>query len=134
MKITRKQKGSVMLIAMFIIALMTTLVIGIIQMNTEEIQLTQNQVYAAEAICVAEAGLNDAFAEIRNDDSWTTGFTAKAFSGGSYDVTVTASLPNVTIGSTGTSAKGFVARIEAEVTVGTASPYVIRIDDLKVNE
>ncbi len=134
MKITKKQKGSVMLIAMFIIALMTTLVIGIVQMNTEEIQLTQNQVYAAEAICVAEAGLNDAFSELRTDDSWSTGFTGKPFSGGSYDVTVTPSLPNITINSTGTSAKGFVARVVAEITIGTTSPYVIRIDDLKVNE
>ncbi len=134
MKITKKQKGSVMLIAMFVIALMTTLVIGIVQMNTEEIQLTQNQVYAAEAICVAEAGLNDAFAELRIDDSWTAGFTGKAFSGGSYDVTVTPVLPNITINSTGTSAKGFVARVNAEITIGTTSPYVIRIDELKVNE
>ena len=68
-----------MLIAMFVIALMTTLVIGVIQMNTEEIQLTQNQVYAAQAVCVAEAGLNDALSELRVDSSWTTGFSAKTF-------------------------------------------------------
>ncbi|MCK5566233.1 MAG: hypothetical protein KAJ07_13395, partial [Planctomycetes bacterium] len=104
------------------------------QMNTEEIQLTQNQVYALDAVCVAEAGLNDALAELRTDDSWATGFTGKAFSGGSYDVTVTASLPNITIESTGTSAKGFIARVVAEITIGTISPYVIRIDELKVNE
>ena len=57
MKITRKQKGSVMLIAMFVIALMTTLVIGIVQMNTEEIQLTQNQVYALDAVLDLEEGI-----------------------------------------------------------------------------
>ena len=134
MKITKKQKGSVMLIAMFVIALMTTLVIGIIQMNTEEIQLTQNQVNATEAVCVAEAGLNDALSELRTDDSWTTGFTNKAFSGGSYDVTVTPSLPNINIVATGTSAKGFVAIVNADITIGTISPYVIRIDEMKVNE
>ena len=134
MKITKRQKGSVMLIVIFVIALMTTLVIGVVQMNTEEIQLTQNQIYAAEALCVAEAGLNDAFSELRTDDSWDTGFSSKAFSGGSYDVTVTASLPNITIDSTGTSAQGFTSHVEARVTIGTASPYIIRIDELKVNE
>lgn len=131
---TKKHNGSAMLIAMFVIALMTTLVIGIVQMNTEEIQLTQNQVNAAEALCVAEAGLNDAFSELRTDNTWATGFTGKAFSGGSYDVTVTTVLPSITIESIGTSAKGFIAKVTAETTIGTSSPYIIRIDELTVNE
>jgi hypothetical protein len=107
---------------------------GILQMNTEEIQLMQNQIYAAGALATAEAGLNDAFSEIRTDSSWTTGFTDKAFNGGSYDVNVTGTLPNRTITSTGTSSQSFVAIVDANVTVGTSSPYVIRIDNLRINE
>ena len=37
----------------------------------KEIQLMQNQVYAAEALATAEAGLNDAFKELRADAAWT---------------------------------------------------------------
>jgi hypothetical protein len=125
--------GSVLLIAIFVTALLSAVVIGILQMNTEEMQLMLNQIYAAEALATAEAGLNDAFAELRADSSWTAGFTDKAFAGGSYSVTVTGSLPNLIISSTGTSSHGFVAKVETDVSVGGSAPYVIRIDEMRVN-
>ena len=118
----------------FVIALLAVLTMGILQMNTEEIQLMQNQIYAAWALATAEAGLNDAFAEMRTDSSWTTGFIDKAFNDDTYTVTVAGTLPNRTIVSTGTSSQGFVARAEADITVGSNSPYIIRIDNLRINE
>jgi len=132
----RKQKnnGSVFLMVVFVIALLAALVMGMLQMTTEEIQVMRNQIYAAEALAIAEAGLNDAFAEIRADDEWDDGFDDKSFAGGSYDVDVDGDLPNLTVVSEGTSAQGFVARIGADVTVGSSWPYVIRIDSLRVNE
>ena len=77
----------------FAIALIATITMGILVMTTEELQLMQNQLFAAQAMCTAEAGLNDAFAQIRTSSSWTTGFTGKAFNGGTYDVNVTGTLP-----------------------------------------
>jgi len=105
-------------------------------MNTEEIQLMRNQIYAVDAQAIAEAGLNDAFSELRVDSSWIAGFPGgKSFNGGSYIVdAITGTLPNLTIISTGTSSQGFVARIEADITVGSTSPYIIRIDSLRINE
>lgn len=94
----------------------------------------RNQIGAAHALAVAEAGLNDAFAEIRANDAWMTGFADKVFEGGSYAVTVAGTLPDLIITSTGTSAQGFVARVEADVTLGGTAPYVIRIDNLRINE
>ena len=137
MKAKRRNSGSVLLIAVFVIALLSALVMGMAQLNMEEIQLMRNHIFAAEALATTEAGLNDAFAEIRADSSWTTGFTDKAFNGGSYTVTVTGSLPNRTITSTGTSAQGFVAKVEADITIGQnvgQSFYAIRIDNLRINE
>lgn len=134
MKTKRKNNGTVMLMAVYVIAMMSALVIGMLQMNTEEIQLMQNHVNLAGAVATAEAGLNDAFYELRNDSSWTTGFTDKAFNGGTYTVTVSGTLPTLTVQSTGTSAQSFVARVEADVTVSTSSPYIIRVDNLRVNE
>lgn len=134
MKVQIRHKGSVILIAVFAIALLATLVMGMLQMNTEELQLMHNHICSAQAQATAEAGLNDAFAEIRDDDEWTTGFTDKSFHDDSYTVTVTGTLPNLTLLSTGTTSDGFVCRIEADVTVGTTSPYVIRIDSLRINE
>jgi type II secretory pathway component PulK len=130
-----KKNGSVLLIVVFAVAMLSVLTIGILEMHTEEIQLMQNQVYAVQATAVAEAGLNDAFAQIRTDPNWTTGFTNKSFPGyGTYTVTVTGTLPNRTITSTATTSQGFVARVKANITVGSSSPYIIRIDNLRINE
>ncbi len=136
MKTKRRNNGSVLLMTIFVIALLAVLTMGILQMSTEEIQLMQNQIYAAEAIATAEAGMNDAFAQIRADDEWATGFDDKAFNGGVYDVNVTGTLPNLTITSTGTSSQSFVGRVEADVTVDTdgSSDHTIRIDNLRINE
>jgi type II secretory pathway pseudopilin PulG len=128
--------GSIMLIAIFVIALLSAMVIGILQMNTEEIQLMQNQIYAAQALATAEAGLNDAFSELRDDDEWVGPLTNEPFNEGLYNVSVTGTLPNLTIESEGTSAQGFVARVKADVTVDTSdsSDHTIRIDNLRINE
>ena len=132
---TERHNGTVFLIVVFAIALMATITVGILVMTTEELQLMQNQLYAAQAIEVAEAGLNDAFVQIRTDSSWTTGFTGKSFPGyGTYTVSVAGTLPNKKITSRGTSPQGYDANVVADITIGTSSPYIIRIDDLRVNE
>lgn len=134
MKLKLRNNGSVFLMTIFVIALLSALVMGMLQMSTEEIQLMRNQNYAAQALAVAEAGLNSAFAAIRADSGWRTGYTDISFNSGSYVVTVTGTLPNLTIISTGTSPQGFVARAAADVTVSSSSPYVVRIDNLRINE
>ena len=129
MKMRMKNNGTVFLIVVFAIALMATITMGILVMTTEELQLMQNQLYAVQAMCTAEAGLNAAFAQIRSNSSWTTGFTNTSFNGGSYTVTVT----GTTITSTGTSPQGYIATMAANVTISTVSPYKIRINQLRVN-
>ena len=132
----RRNNGSILLIVIFVIALLSALVIGMLQMNTEEIQLMQNQIYAAQALVTAEAGLNDAFFELRDDDEWVGPLTDEPFNGGLYNVSVTGALPNLTIESEGISVQGFVARVRADVTVDTSdsSDHAIRVDNLRVNE
>ena len=133
MSLMCRNVGSAFLIVIFIVALLAAVVMGMLQINTEEIQVMRNQIYAADALAIAEAGLNDAFSEIRVDASWSTGFTDKAFNDGSYTVTVGGFVPSLTITSTGTSSQGFVGRVDADVTVGTSSPYKISIDSLRLN-
>lgn len=119
-----------MLIVVFAIALMSVLVMGMLQVNTEELQIVHNQIRAAEAMATAEAGLNGALAQIRDDSGWREGFTDEQLNGGSYTVAFDGS----TITSTGTTAHGFVARLAADVTIGNSGPYVVRIDNLRINE
>ena len=132
----RRNNGSILLLTIFVIALLSALVIGMLQMNTEEIQLMQNQIYATQALVTAEAGLNDAFSELRDDDEWVGPLTDEPFNGGLYNVSVTGALPNLTIESEGISVQGFVARVRADVTVDTSdsSDHTIRVDNLRVNE
>ena len=129
-----KNNGTVFLMTVFVIALLAALVMGIAQLNTEEVQIVRNQICAAEALAIAEAGLNDAFAELREDSSWTGPIVGEPFNGGSYDVTVEGTFPEPNIISTGTSSRGFVARVAADITVGSTYPYIIRIDGLRINE
>jgi len=133
MKTKMKNEGVVFLIVVFAIALLATITVGILVMATEELQLMQNELYAAQAMCIAEAGLNDAFAQIRANPNWATGIPNTSFNGGSYIVTVEAT-PKRRITSTGTSSQGYMARMVADVTIGTNSPCKIRIDKLRVNE
>ncbi|MHC4644882.1 MAG: hypothetical protein ACYTBJ_05230 [Planctomycetota bacterium] len=134
MKRISRKSGSVLLIAIFAIALLSAVVMGILQINTEEIQLMNNHVQAVTALAIAEAGLNDALAQIRANDAWGMGFDNKSFEGGSYTVTVTGSSPNLTIMSTATSPQGYVAKVGADVTLGGTGPYIIRIDSVRINE
>jgi type II secretory pathway component PulK len=59
MKMRMKNNGVVFLMVIFAIALLTTITVGILIMSTEELLLMDNQLYAAQALCTAEAGLND---------------------------------------------------------------------------
>ena len=131
---SQKNRGSVLIIAVFAISLFAAVVAGILQINTEDIQVMQNQVNAVKASCAAEAGLNDAFYELRQDTSWSAGFSSKSFGDGSYSVVVGGTAPNLTIESVGVSSENFVSRIEADVTVGATSPHVICVDKLRINE
>jgi Tfp pilus assembly protein PilX len=127
-----KNNGSVLLIAVFAIALMSVLTIGMFEIYTEEVQLMQNQVNAAQALATAEAGLNDAFSRIRQGND--PNIASTPFNGGTYSVTAGPStISNLLITSTGTTSLGFVANVEADITKGSGSPCVIRVDSLRIN-
>ena len=133
MKIKQRNNGSVLLIVVFAIVLMSTLTVGILQMNAEEIQLMQNHINAAVALTIAEAGLNDTFSRIRTGSD--PNIAGESFNGGSYTVSAGPSAASeLLITATGTSSQDFVARVEADITVGNTSPYIVRIDNLRINE
>jgi len=131
MKTHNRQSGSVMMMTVFVIALLSTLVMGILEMNTVDIQIMQNHVNAVEALMTAQAGLNDALAELRADSGWNDGFTNKTFNGGTYTVDA----DNTEITSTGKTTQGFTAELVAEITVSASGPpYIVRLDTLRINQ
>ncbi len=126
-----RNRGVVLIMAVFIVALLAAILTGMLQINTEEIQIMENHVRTAEALAVAEAGLNDALAQLRANAAWRAGFAAKPFVGGAYTVTLDGSQ----ITSIGTSARGYSARMKADVTVAPGRPpHRVVIDRMWVNE
>jgi len=138
MRTRLKNNGSVFVVAIFVVAMLSTLVIGMLKINSSEIQLVQNQVYAAQALALAEAGLNAAMAEIRGDATWQTGFDSVSldactkFEGGWYTVDIND--VDLTIVASVESWQGYTATVEAQITVSEESPHIIRIDNYRVNE
>jgi len=127
----QNRRGVVLVMVVFIVALLGAIVMGMLQIETEEIQIMRNHIHAAEALAVAEAGLNDALAELRADATWNDGFADKPFSGGAYSVTVDATQ----VMSVGISAQGYHARVTAEVSVAPQGPpHNVRISSFRVNE
>jgi type II secretory pathway component PulK len=122
--------GSVLLVVVLLVALLAAVVMGHLQINTEEIQLVQNQTGGAEALALAEAGLNDALAQLRQDPAWSAGLADKPFASGSYTVVVDGS----TVTSTAVTSRGFVAKIQADVTKSPGGPpCTIQIDRWRIN-
>jgi Tfp pilus assembly protein PilX len=125
-----RQAGSVLLLVVFLVALLAATVMGHLHVNAEELQLMQNHIWGVEALAIAEAGLNDALAQLRQDATWNRGFAAKPFHGGSYSVAVRGS----TVEATGVTSRGFVARVRAEIAVESGGPpYLLRITALRIN-
>ncbi len=123
-----RHRGSILIVVVFAIALMAAVIAGILQTDSERIGLMRNQIYLAESKSIAQAGLEDAFSRIRVSGS--TGNFSSNFGGGSYVVVVNGN----TIVSTGTSAQNFVTRLSADITIGSASPYIVRVNSLRINE
>lgn len=125
------RQGSALLIVVFVVALLAAAVAGMLQIDTEQIQLMQNHLYLTEAANIAEAGIEDAIRCLRQDKSWKEGFSAEPFGDGSYTVEV----KQDTITSTGISAKGFATRIEADVSItGSHAPYTVAITAMRLDE
>lgn len=124
------EAGSVLLVVVLLVALLAAVVMGHLQINTEEIQLVQNQTGGAEALAIAEAGVNDALARLRQDPGWQAGLSDIPFACGSYTVAVAGS----TVTSTAVTARGFVARIQADVTKSSGGPPgTVQIDRWRIN-
>lgn len=130
MKIYRNQAGSAMIMTVFVVSLLSILVAAILEIASVDVQIMQNHVNSVESMMIANAGLNDALAELSLDSEWQEGFTNKAFNGGTYSVTAKDGVITVA----GTSSKGVTTRIEVDVTIGSVGPpYSIRQDALRIN-
>ncbi|MFH1613917.1 MAG: hypothetical protein ABIG61_02380 [Planctomycetota bacterium] len=146
------KKASVLVITVFVIALLSTVIMGMLRMTAQEIQIAQNRIYAAQALALAEAGLNQALAEIRLNKSWYTStvlqelddiisyqyddfvrIVDRTLGNGSYQI-YSDGQDHLLITARTTLWQNYTASIEAELTIGDEFPFIIRIDSYKVNK
>jgi len=123
----QSRPGSVLLVVVLLVALLAAVVMGHLQVNTEEIRLMQNHCGSVEALAVAEAGLNEALAELKQNPGWDAGCTDRPFGTGTYTVAVRGS----TVTSTARTQGGFVVRVAARVTRGPDG--TLQVDQWRIN-
>lgn len=99
-KVLTNQRGAAILIALALIAMLTSVAIMSVDRSTTDIELAYNQLQEDRAFYVAEAGLQRAIAELKNDDSWRQGFYRQVLDGGYYSASVTDSTIDPSLGDT----------------------------------
>jgi len=127
------QKGSVLLLIVFLIFFLALFVISISDLTTTDFQIARNNKLLTMAFYVAEAGIERSIYKLRQNNSWSAGFNQVQFPTGEnsyYTVTVTnPSSVFVTLDSTGTVQDDFKRRIIVKLKVlPTSVPYPIIIN------
>jgi len=107
----RDERGAILLLVLFLMALTAPLLCAAFEGQATAIRCIHNDISARTALYVAEAGLNDAIAQLLLDPTWRAGFTAKEFppgSGHTYTVTLADLSDNqIRITSAAVTADGF---------------------------
>ncbi len=86
------RRGAALLLAIFVMTLVSTLAVATLDAEMMRYMALRNTRQWDEARYLAEAGLNDAFAQLEQDISWRGGIPGTEFPAGSgwtYRVTVT---------------------------------------------
>jgi hypothetical protein len=125
------RRGAVLLLTVFAIAFVAVLITAFLQVSTTDLQIVRNHQYSTRALYVAEAGIEDAIYELRQDNTWDSGFTDKAFGGDAYTVAVSNNYPIVVIDSTSTVDGGFQRQIQVQVTISgppSPTPYPVAVN------
>ena len=116
----RAQRGSIMLLVIFIMAMTTPLFCLMLETHTNAIRGTHNWIEGSTALYVAEAGVHDAIGELLLDPTWRDGFTDKAFPTDlrhTYTVTaVDGSQGEIILTSTGRTTSGYAKTITVTLT------------------
>ncbi len=124
----QNDKGSALLIAMALIAMLTGIAIMSVDRSNNDLDLTYNQLHEEQAFYVAEAGLARSLAVLNLNKVWRTGFLQVPFNGGVYTVAVLDSVSNPLLADTivlrGTADfSGAKSNIEQWLVRGISTPF-----------
>ena len=115
-----KRRGAVLLLVLFLMAITAPIVGMLLDAHTTHIRATHNHIEGMTALYVAEAGVQDALAELYAHPAWRDGFTDKTFADGiahSYTVTVEdIGGGSIRVTSTGQTAGGYAKTVIATLS------------------
>lgn len=126
----RNEKGIALLLTLFIMAFLSLIATAFFDVLTIEQQIATNQIREMQAVFIADAGVETAVYELRQNSNWSgTGGDVEFPSGSGNTYNVSAS--GGTITSTGT-VSNFSSTIEAGFSSsGSSAPYTVLIDTWK---
>lgn len=126
----KNEKGIALILVLFTMLFISLLVVAFVDLATIDQQIVTNQVRDLQAGFIADAGVETAVYELRQDPGYSgTGGNVEfpSGSGNTYNVTVSGS----TITSTGT-VTDFSRTIEVDFSItGASVPYTVRINTWK---
>ena len=93
----------------------TAMITATLKLTTGAATLQRRALVREQAVFLADAGLEHALINLKNDSSWRTGFTNKALGAGTYTVSLTDSGSTILIVSTG-DVNGTQGVLNASVT------------------
>ena len=128
-EIAEEPRGAALIIALIVMALLSLLIVCLLEMLAINVQITGNHSRDIQALYIAEAGVEDAIDRLRDDPSWDAGLTDIEFpagSGNTYTVSIDNSgSPSIIIASNGT-VSNFQRALEVQIEVtGSSPPYSV---------
>ena len=110
------QRGVVLVQVYLVVAILVILSLAVASYALTEFRVSQAHQRGVQAFYVAEAGLDHAISELRNDFTWSDGFSDEPYGDeGSYSVTVEQDGDLQVLTSTGTIAAGVAGGVQRQV-------------------
>ncbi|MCP4650842.1 MAG: hypothetical protein GY853_12300 [PVC group bacterium] len=123
--LNNNQKGVILLLTVFIIFFMSVFIVGYLEIAATETEIMRNHRGSTQALYIADAGIEDALWQLRQNRKWKKGFKNKVFPSGessSYTVTINnKGYPSVIIASTGTAPGNYQRQVEMGITITSTS-------------
>ena len=122
-----KKEGIALILAMFTMLFVSVLVVALLDMVTIDQKISTNQIRSLQATYIADAGVEEAIYQLRQDDDWSgTGGDVEFPSGSGNSLNV--SVSDTAITSTGTIGD-FTKVLNVDFLLsGSSSPYQVLID------
>ena len=122
------KKGVALLLVLFVLIIMSLLVVAFLEFTATDLQIVSNHQLKNKALYVADAGIEYAIYQLRNNKNWTTSAGAINFPDSNSNYNVTYSDVSGKITSIGSLTSGEQVSLEVKVAVvGTSSPYQVKI-------